>query len=262
MAEIKKITYGLNDEIELLKFKLQFYAELDGYGQRKCVTEFKIAINPKRLADDDRFPKRNAATLEPLKKPLELLTFSASGGVWLKNLSDLEFCGQCLYVFNRAGQSEDGLLLKTLAGGLSAPISSFLVALVPFWDKFHLNDTTPGTDAQSAALANWFKVEPGKASWDYTACCDYLKTVGLYEDRGYKYGHSWLQKVLDREALAAFLDAFFYLYRTLKIAGAGHEDTRFNSIWDEEFLTDRKTTGAVFLSEIEASESAFVIKGA
>lgn len=67
--------------------------------------------------------------------------------------------------------------------------------LLEVWGKYHLNDLKAGTKVQEEALRNAGMYE----HYDYTKACDYLKSIGLYEDRGYKYGHGWLFEPLPQE---------------------------------------------------------------
>lgn len=60
--------------------------------------------------------------------------------------------------------------------------------LIEMWRKYHLNDLTAGTKKQEDAIEEWRKTN----KYDYTKACEYLASIGLLEDRGYKYGTSWL----------------------------------------------------------------------
>lgn len=66
------------------------------------------------------------------------------------------------------------------------------------WKKHHLNNMHPGTEAQEKALN-----EAGLTGWasTYEQCCEYLKSVGLYEDNGYKFGTGWLKREIPQEDL-------------------------------------------------------------
>lgn len=59
------------------------------------------------------------------------------------------------------------------------------------WKKHHLNDMHPGTEKQEEALTNG-----GYTSWanNYTECCNYLESIGLLIDNGYKFGTGWLKR--------------------------------------------------------------------
>ena len=61
--------------------------------------------------------------------------------------------------------------------------------LLDIWRRYHLNNMHPGTLKQERAIESWEKREVG---YSYTAASDYLKSIGLYKDRGYKYGTGWL----------------------------------------------------------------------
>ena len=61
------------------------------------------------------------------------------------------------------------------------------------WKNYHLNDMHPWTVAQEQALE-------GK-DFNYSQACEYLKSINLYEDNWYKYGHSWLFRAIPAEEL-------------------------------------------------------------
>lgn len=65
------------------------------------------------------------------------------------------------------------------------------------WRNWHLNDLTPGTERQMAALRDAkLDVRLG----NYEQLCDYLKSIGLYEDeldgKPYIYGSGWVTREL------------------------------------------------------------------
>lgn len=64
------------------------------------------------------------------------------------------------------------------------------------WRKYHLNDLHAGTEAQEKALEQC-------PSTDYEERCEYLKSVNLYEDNGYKYGSAWLYRAIPEKDLKA-----------------------------------------------------------
>ncbi|MBR3208906.1 MAG: hypothetical protein IKF82_01425 [Bacilli bacterium] len=66
------------------------------------------------------------------------------------------------------------------------------------WKSYHLNDMHPGTEKQEEALTNG-----GYTAWasNYTECCNYLESIGLLEDNGYKFGTGWLKREIPEEDL-------------------------------------------------------------
>lgn len=62
------------------------------------------------------------------------------------------------------------------------------------WNEYHLNDLQGGTRKQTEHLTK----ELHRAD-HYTEACEYLKSIDLFEDRGYKYGHGWLCKEIPSE---------------------------------------------------------------
>lgn len=75
------------------------------------------------------------------------------------------------------------------------PANEFQKRLVELWHKYHLNGMNAGTEKQEEALKKWReknKIE----GWAYDDEVKYLKSIKLYEDKGYKYGSSWLYREL------------------------------------------------------------------
>jgi hypothetical protein len=63
--------------------------------------------------------------------------------------------------------------------------------IMQIWEQYHLNDMKSGSKKQTDALELWRK-ENNITGWDYAAACEYLKSIDLYMDKGYKYGTAWL----------------------------------------------------------------------
>ena len=68
------------------------------------------------------------------------------------------------------------------------------------WKEYHLNDLQSGTKKQTEALTE----ELHRAD-HYREACKYLESVGLFEDRSYKYGHGWLCKEIPAEIVAEIM---------------------------------------------------------
>lgn len=62
-----------------------------------------------------------------------------------------------------------------------------------WWVNYHLNDMHPWTEKQEEALM-------GK-NYDYSKACEYLKSIGLFEDNGYKYWCSRLYRPIPEKDL-------------------------------------------------------------
>lgn len=88
-----------------------------------------------------------------------------------------------------------GQCLDTIAKYNTTPLFKTLYRL---WNQYHLNDLHAGTEAQEKALEQW-KKEGNK--YEYGKACEYLKSIELYEDNGYKYGTGWLYMPIPEEDL-------------------------------------------------------------
>lgn len=70
------------------------------------------------------------------------------------------------------------------------------------WKLYHLNDMHAGTEAQEDAL----DIKFGNKYPEYKECCEYLKSINLYEDNGYKYGHSWIYREISSADLIEIIN--------------------------------------------------------
>lgn len=113
------------------------------------------------------------------------IRFTASGNVWNSKKTDIVCGGQCLDTLYRfLGKNQT------------------FKKIYSWWKEYHLNDSKPGTKAQMEALkeARRQNIE-GYNFNDYVSCCDYLKSINLYEDNGYKYGHGWIYEEIPQDVL-------------------------------------------------------------
>ena len=67
------------------------------------------------------------------------------------------------------------------------------------WELYHLNDMHSGTEKQEEALKT-----AGLEGWanSYSECCDYLESINLLVDDGYKFGTGWLKREIPAEDVA------------------------------------------------------------
>ena len=88
-----------------------------------------------------------------------------------------------------------GQCLDDIAEYNSDPLFKVLYRL---WKKYHLNDMHAGTEAQEKAVNKW--INQGNI-YNYKNACEYLKSINLYNDNGYKYGSSWLYRPIPKKDL-------------------------------------------------------------
>lgn len=111
-----------------------------------------------------------------------------------------------MYVFSMCGSSrkdcsgDQGIeeLVKRFRCRVPRSKRADFDRLIEIWRKYHLNDMTPGTKAQEDAINEWVERGGGKSK-DYVATCNYLESIGLLEDRGYRYGSGWLCRPIDED---------------------------------------------------------------
>jgi hypothetical protein len=102
-------------------------------------------------------------------------TLSIVGNVWNHLKTDI-VCG---------GQLEEGI---------KDYIEKYLISkdkleeIIAIWKRWHLNDLKAGTPKQEEAIRIW--LDKGN-KYDYLTACEYLKSIKLFNDGGYKYGTGW-----------------------------------------------------------------------
>ena len=106
--------------------------------------------------------------------------FTASGTIWNSKHTDCVCGGQCL---------------DTIAKYIKNPTFKKIHGL---WKQYHLNDMPAGTVRQEEALD-----AAGLTGYanNYRKCCDYLESIGLLVDDGYKFGTGWLKRDIPAEDL-------------------------------------------------------------
>lgn len=146
---------------------------------------------------------------------------------WFRNidLSDitdpfyitLSFIGSVKHIENigeKVEVSEDccggGSLCNNIILGLinESPNEDFsdLRKILKIWSRWHCSEYNPGSDKQKAAIEK-FEAEFQK-DLKYEEACEFLKLIDLYEDRGYKYGHSWLYEKVPNEVIEEAANLF------------------------------------------------------
>lgn len=73
--------------------------------------------------------------------------------------------------------------------------NALFMEIVSLWKTYHLNDLHSGTMKQEGYLemyGKWHGVDLLKAD-NYNEACEVLKSAGLFEDNGVKYGHRWVK---------------------------------------------------------------------
>jgi len=124
------------------------------------------------------------------------LRLSLQGSLWTLRRKRDPWCG---------GQCHDEI-------AEAYPDVPLVIRIVEVWNRWHLNDMRAGSPRQEAALNKKFGIPrryeyrgSGRAD-AYTQTCEYLRSIGLYEDdrhppvvegpSGYRYGTAWLYEPL------------------------------------------------------------------
>lgn len=106
--------------------------------------------------------------------------FTTSATVWNQSQTDCILAGQCL---------------DTLVPYLKN--NELFMKIHRLWKLYHLNNMKAGTPKQEAAVEEYLKDH----KYDYKEVCDYLESINLLEDNGYKYGTSWLYEPIPENDL-------------------------------------------------------------
>jgi hypothetical protein len=73
------------------------------------------------------------------------------------------------------------------------------------WKRNHKNDLHAGTPRQEEALTKWMVercLMDYRSEFNHTQASNYLKSIGLYNDNGYKYGSRWLYRPISDNDMA------------------------------------------------------------
>ena len=105
------------------------------------------------------------------------------------NKGRLSICG-VVYTGKKLLKSEKNLL----SGGQCIDDCKGIIPeqLVSVWERWHLNDMRAGTPKQTEAIDK-VSCTFDRLNW-YAQACEYLKSIDLYEDNGYRYGSAWLRE--------------------------------------------------------------------
>lgn len=126
---------------------------------------------------------KSGRRINPVEIEMELKdgVFTASVDIWNHIHTDCIACGQCFDYIKPFFKSD-----------------STFKKIYNWWEKYHLNDMHSGTVRQEEALE-----KAGINSWanEYKECCDYLESIGLLIDDGYKFGTSWLKRDIPEQDL-------------------------------------------------------------
>ena len=81
--------------------------------------------------------------------------------------------------------------------------NALFMEIVELWETYHLNDLHSGTMKQEGYLelyGKWHGVKLLNAN-NYDEACEVLKSAGLFEDNGIKYGHTWVKWELPNDVV-------------------------------------------------------------
>jgi hypothetical protein len=153
------------------------FGKIEYFNPKKKANLVTVEIELKEVKDS---VVRCYDTLQEVK---EGLVFSASASVWNSTKSDIYMGGQYL-----------DTLIKYL------PTNKKFRRIFEIWKMYHLNDLKAGTKLQTEALNQW-RQENNIKGWAYDQECEYLKSIGLYNDRGYMYGTGWLFQTIPSDVI-------------------------------------------------------------
>lgn len=81
-----------------------------------------------------------------------------------------------------------------------------VLRLIDLWEAWHLNDMRAGTPKQEKSIKDWLTNSGDTVRYTYESACEYLKTIGIYNDNGYIYGTKWLKEEVPVSVLQELAD--------------------------------------------------------
>lgn len=132
----------------------------------------------KFISKDGKFHARVEIKLTDGDKPI----FTSTVSYRQAGHHELESCGQCFMDMYNIFKHH-----------------RLFVEIVDLWEQYHLNNLHAGTEKQESCLNEWKKTLDYEPS--YSEQCDYLEAQNLLVDNGYKYGSSWLYRVIPERDL-------------------------------------------------------------
>ena len=82
--------------------------------------------------------------------------------------------------------------------------NALFMEIVELWETYHLNDLHAGTMKQEGYLemySKWHGVDDLLKADNYNEACAVLKSAGLFEDNGVKYGQTWVKWELPNDVV-------------------------------------------------------------
>ena len=82
--------------------------------------------------------------------------------------------------------------------------NALFMEIVELWKTYHLNDLHCGTMKQEGYLemySKWHGVDNLLNADNYKEACAVLKSAGLFEDNGVKYGQTWVKCELPNDVV-------------------------------------------------------------
>lgn len=172
---------------------------------KRITIEMEISIRT-----DPSPQKRDWSTLEPVET---IICFSMYGGIGAK-------CGGQIYdsVMENIGVNVNRTIVRRI---------------IDVWKKNHLNDIRAGTKQQMYAL-QYMPVT--NQTDDYKSKVEFLKQIGIYEDRGYTYGDEWLYEEPDYDNILILLHGDLKIERRILVL-----DKHYNMKIGEYYVSRNKT---------------------
>ena len=127
-----------------------------------------------------------------LENVSEKNVLAITGDVWNVKQSDVIMCGQ---IQNEIRRWINENKFKELYIDKDK-----LLKILEIWDRWHLNDLHAGTRRQRETIKEWRK-KNNITGYAFDKEVEYLKSIGLYEDNGYRYGSAWLYEPLPSEVI-------------------------------------------------------------
>lgn len=174
------------------------FGKVDYTGTGRKAYPVSVEVELRKCGGEETFTVENGVKKYTGQKTPEYIEFSAVGYIWNTKHTDCVCGGQCL---------------DEIYGFLKG--NGNFQKIYKWWKAYHLNGMKAGTPEQQNAVSAYTK----RNKYDYTAVCEYLKSIGLYEvpyfgktvgkqynGEIYRYGTGWCVEEIPKDVIDEMID--------------------------------------------------------
>lgn len=182
--------------------KRSFIIPIDGAIEDHYKVDLELRVRLEKYYDD-------AKTIElvPITDLEKYTALSFSSNIFIVSIENRKENIKEVSVgqnYNKILEAIQGIKNKNLVEDEILANLKDLEKIIELWKEYHLNNFNAGTDKQKVAIDQ----NPDIKFKRYDLICEYLKSIDLYEDRGYRYGSSWLIRLIPKDVLDSLSKLF------------------------------------------------------